>query len=119
MRLWSALFGVAELCVQNCNPLAFLGGGNPNLLQAAAGILSRNSLEVVLDQSVVFPRVNCKLVWYRNALKRWDVLFIACAAVGSAVPRQGGGVGGGGGSYPVNTDRGNACFREGLCHDGD
>lgn len=62
MRLWSALFGVAELCVQNCNPLAFLGGGNPNLLQAAAGILSRNSLEVVLDQSVVFPRVNCKLV---------------------------------------------------------
>lgn len=48
--------------MQNCSLLAFLGGVNPNLLQGAAGILSRNSLEVVLDQSIVFPRVNYKLV---------------------------------------------------------
>lgn len=59
MRLWGAQFGVAGLCVQNCSLLAFLGGGSPSLLQGTADISSRNSLEVVLDQSIVFPRVNC------------------------------------------------------------
>lgn len=92
--------------MQNCNLLAFLGGGNPSLLQGTADILSRSSLEVVLDQSIMFPRVNCKLVWYSNALKRWDA-FISCAAVGTTVPRLGGGVGAGSWSYPVNTDHGN------------
>lgn len=86
--------------MQNCNLLAFLGGGNPILLQGTANMLSRNNQEVVFDQSVVFPRVNCKLMWYRNALKRWDVPFIACASVGSAVPRQGGGVGVAAGAVP-------------------